>query len=215
MTLKMKRELVRRNVTLHDFAADSIKRMADFTGYTQGEIMEMALNQPTMERLKAFTSNDNPIVGLLETYQCDEGHMSERAGESILHCVKDWVEKNAKVKNVAALSKSLPDTNSYISGHMTRYSMDADDYFKTIHDMAEEGTFLTPDMPEETIRDKVIIYINAVINGADDRRIMMESYLFRNLLIMLEDCFEIPAAEDVEHMYHELSDGYVLPYMIR
>lgn len=85
----------------------------------------------------------------------------------------------------------------------------------TIRQVPEEGTFLTPDMPADTIRDKVIIYINVMINGANDRRIMMESYLFRNLLIMLEDCFEAPAAEDVEHMFHELSDGYVMPYMVR
>lgn len=215
MGLKMKRELVRRNVTLHEFAADNLKRMSDFTGCTQGEILEMALNQPAMERLKAFTSSDNPIVGLIEAYQCDEGHMSKRAGESILLCVRDWVEKNAKIKDMAALSKNLPNTNSYISGHMTRYSMDADDYFKSIHDMAGEGAFLTSDMSADMIRDKVIIYINAVINGVDDKRIMMESYLFRNLLIMLEDCFEAPAAEDVEHMYHELSDGHMLPYMVR
>lgn len=215
MGLKMKRELARRNVTLHEFAADNLKRMSDFTGCTQGEILEMALNQPAMQRLKAFASSDNPIVSLIEAYQCDEGHMSKRAGESILLCVRDWVEKNAKVKDTAVLSKNLPNTNSYISGHMTRYSMDADDYFKGIHDMAEEGTFLTPDMPADTIRDKVIIYINVMINGANDRRIMMESYLFRNLLIMLEDCFEAPAAEDVEHMFHELSDGYVMPYMVR
>lgn len=212
MSLK-KRELVRRNVTLHEFAADNLKRMSDFTGYTQGEIIEMALNQPIMERLKAFTSSENPIVSLLEAYQCDEGHMSRRVGESILQCVKDWVEKNAKVKDVSALSRVLPDTNSYISGHVTGYAMDADDYFSTIHDTAEEGNFLTDEMSADMIREKVIIYINAVINGANDKRIIMESYLFRNLLIILKNCFEVPADEDVVYMFHELSDGYVLPYM--
>lgn len=204
--------LVRRNVTFNEFTAESLIMMADFTGYTQGDLLEIALSQPAMQRLKAFASCDNPVVGLLETYQCDEGHMSSRAGESILKCVKDWVQGNAKVKDKVALSKDMPNTNSYISGHITRYSMDADAYFKTVHDNADEGTFLTSEMSADMIRNKIIMYINAVINGANDKRIIMESYLFRNLLIMLENCFEIPAVEDVEHMYHELSNGYVLPY---
>lgn len=204
--------LVRRNVTFNEFTAESLIMMADFTGYTQGDLLEIALSQPAMQRLKAFASCDNPVVGLLETYQCDEGYMSSRAGESILKCVKDWVQGNAKVKDKVALSKDMPNTNSYISGHITRYSMDADAYFKTVHDNADEGTFLTSEMSADMIRNKIIMYINAVINGANDKRIIMESYLFRNLLIMLENCFEIPAVEDVKHMYHELSNGYVLPY---
>lgn len=215
MAFVVKDELVRRNVTLNEFAADNLKTMSDFTGYTQGEILEMALNQPAIQRLKAFASSNNPVVDLLEAYQCDEGHMSRRAGESILQTIKDWVQEYATVKSTAALSKQLPHTNSYIGSHMTKYSMDADEYFKLVHDSAQKDAFLTTDMSSDAVRDTVIVYIDAMLNGADDKRIIMESYLFRNLLVMLEDCFEIPTAADVKRIYNDLSDGYVLPSKAR
>lgn len=214
MGFKIHQELVRRNITFHEFAAKNLKAMADFTGHTQGEILEMALNQPVIRRLQSFISSDNPIVGLLETYQCDEGHMSQRASEYILQCVKDWIQGNALVKHNAALLETLPYTNDYIYGHMTEYSMEADHYFKTVYDDAANGVFLTSEMSAKEIKEKVIVYINAIINGTNNKCIILESYLFRNLLIILDTCFEIPDSKDVEHMYHELSDGYVLPYIV-
>ena len=137
--------------------------------------------------------------------------MSRRVGETILQSIKDWVQEYATVRDAADMSKLFPHTNSYIGSHMTKYSMDADEYFRLIHDSAQKDAFLTPDMSSDAVRDTVIVYIDTMINGADDKRIIMESYLFRNLLVMLEDCFEPPTAADVRRIYRDLSDGYVLP----
>lgn len=205
---------VRRNITMDRFMAKKLEAASEFTGKSQGEILETALNQPIMQRLWAFTrpSDGNPIVELLETYQVNEGHMGARIGEGILRPVKKWVTDCAVVKGHEALIQAAPNVNSYIAGHMTEGSMAADPYFKTAHAQAREGVFITPDMDAYEIKGKVTKFIDAILNGPMDKHRMGESYLFRDLLIILSDCFEPPAPEDVDRMYGELADGHVLPY---
>lgn len=205
---------VRRNITLNKFAAAHLEEASNFTGRSQSEILETALNQPIMRRLWAFTdpSVDNPIVELLETYQTNEEHMTPRIGEVILQAVEKWVEYSAAVKDKAHLGIKLRDTNSYIAGHMTKGSMEAYPYFASVQKEAALGTFLTPEMEPEKIREKVLEFIKAIMTGPTDKHRMGESYLFRDLLIMLADYFEPPTKDELQRMYKELSDGCVLPY---
>lgn len=205
---------VRRNITMNKFTADKLEAAANFTGRSQSEVLETALNQPIMQRLWAFThpSYGNPIVELLETYQVNEDHMNARIGENILQTIKEWVENSAVVKTSEVLAQALPNTNSYIAGHMTEGSMAADPYFRTIYEQADNDCFLTSDMDAYEIKGKIVTYIDAILNGPTDKHRMGESYLFRNLLIILSDCFNLPTKKDVDCMYEDLSDGYVLPY---
>lgn len=203
---------VRRNVTLDGFLADHLGAAASFTGYSQSEILEMALNQPIMRRFYAFTDPvSNPIVELLEVYQVSESHMTPRAGESILLTVRTWVEECAVQKAGRLLKDQLPQVNQYIHGHMTDGSMQADPYFQTVYEQADKERFLTPEMSEQDMKHAIITYINAIIHGPNDKNRMGESYLFRNLLVMLDACFERPTDEEAEKMFRELSDGYALP----
>lgn len=203
---------VRRNITMNEFAAKNMEKASDFTGRSQSDLLESALNQPIMRRLWAFTNTKrNPVVELLEVYQAEEGHMTPRIGERILDCIKDWVGDKAVVDK-KSLSRRIEYVNEYIAGHMTDGSMEACPYFKTVWNEAQEGIFLTGEMDPEAIREKVIAYIDAVMSGPSDSRRMGESYLFRNLLVILDNCFSIPKKEEIYSMYHDLSDGYVLPY---
>lgn len=205
---------VRRNITMDRFAAEKLEAASEFTGKSQSEILEMALNQPIMQRLWAFThpSSGNAVVELLEAYQVNEGHMNARTGESILQSIKKWVADYASVKDHGALTDMAPNPNGYIAGHMTEGSMAADPYFKTVYAQAKDGLFITPDMDAYEIKGKTVKFIDAILNGPTDKHRMGESYLFRDLLIILSDCFNPPAPEEVDRMYGDLSDGYVLPY---
>ena len=205
---------VRRNITMNRFVAEKLEAASDFTGKSQSEILEVALNQPIMQRLWAFTrpGNGNAIVELLETYQSNEGHMNALIGESILQSIKQWVTDRATVKDHETLVHTVPNVNSYIVGHMSKGSIAADPYFKTVYDQAGNGVFLTPHMDEYEMKCRVVKFIDAIMNGPMDKHRMGESYLFRDLLIILSDCFNPPTPEDVDHMYGDLSDGYVLPY---
>ena len=198
---------------MDEFTAKNVEKAASFTGKSQSDLLESALNQPIMRRLWAFINTKrSPIVELLEVYQAEEGHMTPRIGENILSCVKDWVKDDAVVKNKRELSRNMDHVNGYIAGHMTEGSMEACPYFRTVYKEAEEDRFLTEEMEPKVILEKVIAYIDAVMSGPSDSRRMGESYLFRNLLVILEDCFNMPKKEEICRMYKELSDGYVLPY---
>lgn len=202
---------VRRNVTLDGFLADHLEAAADFTGRSQGEILETALNQPIMRRLFAFThAVKNSLVELIETYQCYEDKMTPRAGESLLLTVKEWLLEHARMRNVRR-PDDFTHVNDYIRGHMTDGSMRADPYFRTVYDEAGTGTFLTASMGEKELKDKLTGYIDAIVRGPDDKNRMGESYLFRNLLVVLDDLFEPPTAEETDELFRELSDGHVLP----
>lgn len=205
---------IRRNVTVNKTVAANLEHASWFTGRSQGELLEAALYQPIMQRLWAFTNppDGNPITCLLEEYQVNEGHMTPRAGETILKCVKEWVMDRAVVKDSQERINTMHDTNSYIAGHMTRGSMLSCPYFNTVKEEASMNAFLTPEMEPEKLKAKVVEYINAIMGGPMDRHMMGEAYLFRNLLVILTDCFGIPTEEDTVHMYEQLSDGHVLPY---
>lgn len=202
---------VRRNVTLNESAADNLEKASDYTGRSQSELLETALYQPIMQRLWAFIcpEGDNPLVWLLEAYQSDEGHMAPRIGENILRCVKEWVTDHAVVKEFIYDCREM---NEYIAGHMTRDSMRVHPYFKTVQVEANTYKFIDEYMEPEKIRKKVLKYINMVISGPNDRHRMGESYHFRNILTMLEYCFNPPTKEEIADIYEDLSDGYVLPY---
>lgn len=205
-------DTVRRNVTLDKCMADNLEAISTITGRSQSEFLEAALGQPIMRRLWAFAHPEdvNPIVELLETYQVYEGHMNPRTGEYILRAVKEWVEKHAVI-NELGLMQNASDVNSYISGHMTEGSKKADPYFKNIHRMAKMKLFITPNMKEEDLKDKVVKYIDTMLVNPTDKNIMGESYLYRNLLVIISECFEPPQPEEVKELFEELSDGYVLP----
>ncbi len=204
---------VRRNITLDTFKADMLETVSNFTGRTQGEIIEIALNQPIMCRLEAFANpSESPLVDLLETYQVYEGHMNPRIGESILQAVKEWIDKHAVMKNKMFLKEEAPDVNSYIYGHMTEGSMLADPYFSSVYDQARKNSFIHPRISADELKGRIIKYINAMLAGPSDKNRMGEAYLFRNLIIILSACYEPPTKEDTKELFEKLSDGYVLPF---
>lgn len=205
--------MTRRNVTLSRYRAEDLEKAAGFLGRTQGEVLEAALGQPIMRRLYALAKPDggNFLACLLEVYQADESYMHLRIGEAILHAVKDWLEAHGTMKQKEAMKQAAEHVNSYVCGHMTEGSMDADPYFRTVHDQAEEGCFIIADIKEDVLKMTTVKYINSILAGPNDRNRMGESYLFRNLKVILDECFEAPTEEETKQIAAQLSDGRVLP----
>lgn len=210
---------VRRNLTLDIYTAETLENLSNVMGVSQGEILKIALAQPMMRRLYSFVYacreqavDKNPLVALMETYQCAVGHMTPRVGESIIRATKEWFEDYAVIKDRNMLAEEVPTVNSYISGHMTKGSRQADPYFDTVYQEAENNSFITPDMKADEIKGKVVKYMDIMLANPDDKRLMGESYLFRNLLIILTDCFRAPTMKECKDLFATLSDGYVLPF---
>lgn len=213
MRYRKTENMVRRNVTLERYRAEDLEKAAGFLGRTQGEVLGAALGQPIMRRLYALARPDggNSLACLIEAYQADEASMDPRAGEAILDAVKDWLEAHGTRKRKSAMKQAAEHVNSYVHGHVTKGSMEADPYFKTVHDQAEKGRFVTADMEEDMLKMNTAKYINAMLAGPNDRNRMGESYLFRNLEAILDECFEAPTEEETKEIAAQLSDGRVLP----
>ena len=214
MNIRKMTNKTRRNVTIDTCMANDLETMASFTGFSQGELIEVSFSQPIMQRLRAYVcpSDRNPLVELLETYQIYEGHMSPRIGEGILNVVKWWVKERAVKKYASVIEQEDPSTNEYIYGHMPKPTMEAAPYMRSVYEQAKENRFVQPDMDAGELKSRIVKYIDVILAAPLDRSLMGESYLFRNLLILLTDYFEPPVEQDVKHMFHELSDGFVLPY---
>lgn len=67
-------------------------------------------------------------------------------------------------------------------------------------------------MSEAELKCKMMKYFVAMLSGPLDKNIMGESYLFRNLLIILSECFKPPTEEETDDLFYKLSDGRVFPY---
>lgn len=203
---------VRRNVTMAQYIADNLEMTSNYTGRSQSEILEIALNQPMMRRLYAFVNNkeNNPLVSLIEVYQ--ESAMEPRIGETILSTTEQWFMNHAVIENREILADRVNYVNSYICGHMTEGSKKAHPYFKEFYEEAKQDMFITEDISETELKCKMMKYFAAMLSGPLDKNIMGESYLFRNLLIILSQCFKPPIEEEIDDLFYKLSDGRVLPY---
>lgn len=204
-------EMVRRNVTLTGFTADALGKMSDFTGLSQSEILETALNLPIMRRLQSFTNPglcSNPIAELLYKYQIDVGEMNPKIGETILYFVKQWIVEEAEpITNCTNFS----EINAYIAGHIKEESMKADPYFKTVFDLASKDSFLFKGMEPQEVKDRTVKFIDAMLNGPMDKHRLGEPYLFCILSALILNGFSLPSEEETHIIYMKLSDGYVFP----
>lgn len=204
-------EMVRRNVTLTGFTAESLGKMSEFTGLSQGEILETALNLPIMRRLQSFANPGlcgNPIAELLYKYQMNEGDMNPKVGETILRYVKQWIMEDAEpITN----GVNFPETNAYIAGHMKEKSMEADPYFKMVFDLASNDSFLFKNMEPQEVRNRTVKFIEAMISDPADKHRMREPYLFCILSNLILNGFSFPSEGAINIMYMNLADGYVFP----
>lgn len=205
---------VRRNLTLDTRLAYTLEVVSAYTDFSQGKIVEMAFAQPIMQRLFAFLNpaSGNALASLLDAYQRQADHMDSRAGERLLIAVRQWMMDDARKEMKENLGLGQLNTNAYIHGHMTKGSRNADPYFERVYDLAGRGEFLHPDMDGMALKNRVIEYLNAMLAGPDDKDRMGEPYLYRNLVMILQDYFLPPTETEVMHLFFDLSDGYVLPW---
>lgn len=211
--MKRPNPAVRRNVTLDRTIAGHLESAMSFTGRTQSMILETALSQPIMRRLFAFACRDgeNSLVKLLDVYQAYEQHMDPRIGERILKAVKGWTARDAQMKDLSAQERLVPDLNSYICGHMTEGSMEADPFFRSAYEQAKEGKLIRTDIRSEELARLATEWIDIMLGRPNDRNLMGEPYLYRCLSAILETCFRLPSEDDIRALYRQLSDGCVLP----
>lgn len=204
---------VRRNVTLDRAIAGHLEAAMSFTGRTQSMILETALSQPIMRRLYAFAlqNGKNPLAELLNVYQAYEHHMDPRIGERILAAVKGWAARDAQMEDLSAQERLAPDLNSYICGHMTEGSMEADPFFRSAYEQAKEGKLIQTDILPEELAGLVTKWIDIMLGRPNNRNLMGEPYLYRCLSAILESCFRQPSEDSVRALYRQLSDGCVLP----
>ena len=210
---------VRRNVTLNCFAAEYLERTSDVTGWTQGDIIGAALEQPIMQRLFAFTSpeNDNPVTALIEAYQASRDITNWHVGESILYSVSKWLKKSAVPKTVSP--NILEELNSYIHSHINHDGAAKIPFLRHVYVTTGYDMVNNKPMPErlmfvvqgEEMRDRLLEYIDTVMAGRDDRYLMGESMNFRNIGHILQECFEAPSEKELAWFYKEFSDGWVFP----
>lgn len=198
--------MVRRNVNLNRFLADTLEHTADVTDHSQGDLIDMALRQPIMQRLFAFTAEGvHPIVALLEDYQADE-RMDPTIGTNLLQPIRTWLKTKAVPKIVCP--KLVTQLNQYVASHITQDGITSSPFLANLHDLAGDGDFVTSGEP---MRERLISYIDRVLAGREDRLFMGESFHFRNIEQILLECFEAPSEEELTWFYEEFSDGWVLP----
>lgn len=115
---------VRRNVTMEQYIVDNLETASNYTGRSQSEILEIALNQPMMRRLYAFINGreTNPLTCLIEVHQEYESMMESRVSEAILLAVEQWFTEHAVMKHPDTITNNMSYVNSYICGHMTEGS---------------------------------------------------------------------------------------------
>lgn len=210
---------VRRNVTIDKYLADRLEMLSDVAGFSQGKVIETALNQPIMRRLFAFVTppgeNDlaNGLANLLDIYQQDKQSMNPRIGETLLQTANTWVEMHAIMKNDTQFTdRTVTYVNSYLQGHMTKGTMDADPYFKTVYEQAMERKFISLGMKPAELKDKVNHFIDVILWNPHNEHLMGEAFLFRDLSVILSNCFQPPTISEMIEMLNVLCDGHVLPY---
>lgn len=198
--------MVRRNVNLNRFLADTLEHTADVTDHSQGDLIDMALRQPIMQRLFAFTAEGvHPIVALLEDYQADE-RMDPTIGTNLLQPIRTWLKTKAVPK--AVRPEIITQLNQYVASHITQDGIAGSSFLADLHELACDEEFV---ISGEPMRERLISYIDRVLAGREDRLFMGESFHFRNIEQILLECFEAPSEEELTWFYEEFSDGWVLP----
>lgn len=187
---------VRKNLTLDETVANTLECLSKVSGLSQGEILSIAMRQPSMMNLMAFGVSDieSPIAYIMDQYQargelCMTQEITEGFVQVLLHSILPRAMVRVYVDKERACGLDAKSINEYIASHMGNQHVDELPGFAECKTMAETGVFLL-DQGEnyiEASKQHIERYLRTMLAYMDKPAVYANDYLIRNLVVIFRD----------------------------